>query len=123
MLKRLMGFLVGVGVIHSLAYVPPTYAASADVVMTQVQAGVTGGATKEFIVLYNRSSNDVDVTDWCLRNKSDVPFACFFSGHALRYFVLPAQSYATFASAAFADSMPDHDFHSYFRRPMLVAVV
>ena len=78
--------------------------------ITQVQAGVSGGATKEFITLYNPSTFEVDISDWCVRQKTDVAFACFYSGSASEVTIVPPYSYAVIASASFAETMPEHFF-------------
>ena len=62
-------------------------AVSNNVVIYQVQAGgaantdgfLTAPATREFISIYNNSDQEVDITDWCLLNKSDKPTVCFNS--------------------------------------------
>lgn len=108
MLKRIFGVIVGVVLVQSSAFVPPTNAASATMLITQVQAGVSGGATKEFITLYNNSAYEVDISDWCLRQKTDVAFACFYSGSASELIIVPPYSHALIASNTFADSISGH---------------
>lgn len=110
MLKRIFGVIVGVVLVQNSVLVPPTSAASATMLIVQVQAGVSGGATQEFITLYNNSLVEADISDWCLRQKTDVAFACFYSGSASELTIVPPHSYAVIASSSFAATLPDHSF-------------
>jgi len=107
MLKMFLGFVVSVVVLLASAYVvSPTYAASANIILTQIQAGGIGAATQEFVVIYNNSPEDVDITGWCVTNKSDVRFSCFtppLSGQAM---YLPAYKYAVIVSSSLASLLP-----------------
>src|SRR4051812_31864888 len=106
MLKVFLGCVVSVVVLLSSAYVPldgpRAYAASANVLMTQIQAGGIGAATQEFIVLYNNSAAEVDVTGWCLTNKSGVSIACLNAPLQGQAIYLPAYKHATIVSSALA---------------------
>jgi hypothetical protein len=109
MLKYIPGFILGLVVFTELAYVSPTYAASAHIVLTQIQAGGIGSALEEMVVLYNNSPEEVNISDWCLRNKSNVSFACF--SHADTHEVyLPGYSYATVASYQHASFTQFYEF-------------
>jgi len=85
-------------------------AVSNNVVIYQVQAGgaantdgfLTAPATREFISIYNNSDQEVDITDWCLLNKSDKPTVCFNSIASNIFLHLPGYSYVTIASDNFA---------------------
>jgi hypothetical protein len=106
MLKVFLGFVVSVVVLLSSAYVgPPTYAASAGIMITQIQAGAVGAATQEFIVIYNNSPDDLDITNWCLTNKNDAKIACFNTG-TIRGIYLPPYAHATAVSNSLAATMP-----------------
>src|SRR5690606_2711701 len=48
-----------------------------EVIITRIQAGAVSGAKEEFVVLHNNSAHDINITDWCLLNKSSIKFACF----------------------------------------------
>jgi len=109
MLKAFLGYVVSVVVLLSSAYVTPTYAASATVLMTHIQAGGAGAATQEFIVLYNTTASRVAISNWCLTNKSNVAFACFSTDVGQTRF-LPAYGHAIIASAAFATAFPTTHF-------------
>jgi hypothetical protein len=80
-------------------------AASSTILITQIQAGGVGAATQEFIVLYNNSSEDVDVTGWCLTNKNNIPVACF-DGVIGQTTHLPAYANAVLVSTTYAESIP-----------------
>lgn len=45
------------------------------IVIAQIQVGVSGDSSDEYVSIYNNGSTVVDVTGWCVRNKSKV-FAC-----------------------------------------------
>jgi len=109
MLKAILGYMVSVVVLLSSAYVTPTYAASASVVMTQIQAGGTGAATQEFIVLFNTTSTKIDISNWCLTNKNAITFACFAVDTGQARF-LPAYGHAVVASVSFAALFPETHF-------------
>jgi len=49
-------------------------------------------------VLYNNSSFEADVTNWCLTNKSAIKFACFAAASQDEISIIPAYSYATIVS-------------------------
>ena len=109
MLKAFLGFVVSVVVLLSSVYVPPAYAASADVMITQIQAGGSGAATQEFIVLYNNSSDELDMAGWCLTHKNAVAIACFSIEPGQSKY-LPAYGHAVIVSAAFAATFPSVHF-------------
>lgn len=116
MLKRAMTFLVVCCLfIQSGALASPTSAASTDVRLTHVSAGVSGGATKEFIVIQNSGDEPVDVTWWCVRNKAEVSFACFEPENNFETLWLPAGAAATFVSEQLAETLPDGVFSQIYR--------
>jgi len=100
MLKCIRGLVMSVVVLLASAYVSPTYATSADIMITQIQAGGIGAPTQELVIIYNNSGSDVDISNWCLKNKSNVTFACFFTFTPNTAIVLPAYHYATIGSNA-----------------------
>jgi len=110
MLKMFLGFVVSVVVLLSSAYVPllgaRAYAVSATVLITQIQAGGVGAATQEFIVLYNNGTEEVDLSGWCLTNKSSATIACFSPPGVGHETYLPAYKHAVIASAPFAITQP-----------------
>ncbi len=116
MLKRALLFLVVCCLLtQSIALVPPTSAASTDVRLTHVSAGVSGGATKEFIVIKNMGEEPVDVTWWCLRNKADISFACLEPESNFETLWLPGGAMASFVSQQLADTLPDGVFSAIYQ--------
>ncbi|MDB5162121.1 MAG: hypothetical protein JWM52_629 [Candidatus Saccharibacteria bacterium] len=99
MLKYIRGCILCLTILFGCAYVTPTYAASASLVLTQIQAGGMTGALQELVVIYNNSDENVDVTNWCLRNKSSVEYACFTKGNDSEVLILPSHMFATVASS------------------------
>lgn len=109
MLKYIRGFVLCLVVLIEVAYVSPTYAASANIVIVQVQAGGVGAAFEEMVVLYNNSAEDVNISDWCVTNKSNIAFACF-EPDATKKVVLPGHSFATIASDNLAAMLNFYEF-------------
>jgi hypothetical protein len=98
-------------------------ATNAGVAIYQVQAGdasnttengfITTPATREFISIYNNTDQEVDITDWCLLNKSDKSIICFNTPALNIYFHIPGYSYVTISSDNFASDHkyePDFDY-------------
>lgn len=73
--KIVCGIIVGFVLLAASA----SYSKASDqsVVMTFINAGVSGGASKEAIVLHNNSDQVVEMTGWCLENKAALRFFCF----------------------------------------------
>lgn len=116
MLKRALLFLVIFCLLaQSVALAPPASAASTDVRLTHVSAGISGGATKEFIAIQNMGGEPVDVTWWCIRNKADISFACLEPENSFETVWLPAGSAATFVSEQLAETLPDGSFSRVYR--------
>lgn len=76
------------------------------VVIAQIQAGgpsgETNAAANEFVSVYNNGDNDIDVTNWCLTNKTGLSFTCLTARAANITLYLPSHTYATFSSDGFA---------------------
>jgi len=107
MLKKMLGLVLGLVVLAGSACVTPTHASSASrVIMTYIQAGGAAGAKEELIVLYNSSSEAVDLTDWCLVNKSEIAFACLAgdSGDSSTTYMLQPYGYLSIASEAYVQT-------------------
>jgi hypothetical protein len=98
MLKYIRGLILVAVILIANAYVPPTYAASATVMITHIQAGGAGAALQELIVLYNNSVEEVDISGWCIKNKSGEWLGCFNPEHSGYGFYLAGKGYATIAS-------------------------
>lgn len=101
-------------------FAPQTYAVSSDLMIYQVQAGgvPTGGedktaASREFISIYNNSDNEVNISNWCLSNKSNISFACFNPTELNEELHLPSRKFATVSSdnfTVFNNYIPDVNF-------------
>jgi hypothetical protein len=117
MLKKICGLFLGLIVCMGSACVTPTHASSADqVIITYIQASGESGAKDELIVLHNNSPLEVEVTDWCLGNKSAVLFACFTSEYddVLVQSFIPPYGDVTIASEEYiASSLLSPDTFSY----------
>ena len=103
MLKKICGLFLGLVVCIGSACVTPTHASSAfPVIITHIQAGGVGAAREEFVLLYNATPNDIDISGWCLTNKYDVSFFCF--DDELTGYILPAEMHAVITSAEFIET-------------------
>lgn len=101
---KFLGIIAGI-LFATVACVPSTHAASTSVVITHIQAGGVGVASQELVILYNNSMLEVDITDWCLKNKANVAFACFGTELTHQTLALPPYSYATAATPAMATAL------------------
>lgn len=112
MLKKISGILfLGLMVFAGSSCVTPTHASSApSVIIVRVQAGglsasQSGGASaippplQEVVTLYNQSLHPVDVSGWCLVNKSNVEFSCFLDDQKKTGYIIPSHSYVNVVSA------------------------
>lgn len=80
MLKKIRVLFLGLVVLAGSACVTPTHASSAPtVIMTRIMSAGLLGSKDEMIILHNNTGVEVDLTGWCLMNKSAVAFACFNS--------------------------------------------
>jgi hypothetical protein len=108
MLKVFLGFMVSVVVLLSSAYAfwtaPRASATSVSVLITHIQAGGIGAPTQEFIVLYNNSADEVNVTGWCLTNKSGATIACLNPPMIGQTIYLPAYQHAIVVSQSLTSS-------------------
>jgi hypothetical protein len=88
----------------------PAHAASSTLVIAQIQAGAisteTAAATQEFISVYNNSTQDIDVTSWCLTNKTGLAFACVTPTITGQRLFLASHQYMVIASDSFAARHP-----------------
>ena len=110
MLKYIRGLIFVTTLILANVYVSPTYAASADIMITHIQAGGAGAALEELVFIYNNSYGEVDITEWCVTNKSNIRFACFLPDNSAQAIILPARSAATIASTALLPAVGFSDF-------------
>ncbi len=91
-------------------------AAAGDVVIAEIQMGGTASGTtaEEYISIYNNSSSDIDVTNWCLQyavySKLDFTSAttigCIISPNNSVRLMLPAQGYVVAMSHELTTKQP-----------------
>jgi len=110
MLKKCYGLFLGLVVLTGSACVTPTHASSASTIITMVRPGSPNSATEERVAIYNNSSFEVEVTNWCLTNKSQVKFACLTPETSYERIYLPAYSYATFLSRYSVENNQQFDY-------------
>lgn len=103
MVKIAKYFLSFVLVFCNITVVLPrsAVAISSPVVISHILAGEDGAATSEAIALFNNSAQDVEVTGFCLKNKSNIKFACMTGGSGVHVFI-KAHDYLTVSSTAYA---------------------
>lgn len=83
-------------------------AVSQNVVISQVQVGGLysesnpKAASQEFLSFFNNSNKDVDISNWCISNKTPTLFICFLPKAENEAFILPSYSYATISSENFS---------------------
>jgi len=110
MLKVFLGFLVSAAVLLASMYAPflgrGVHAISTSILITHIQAGGVGAATQEFVVLYNNSAEEIDITGWCLTNKTGATIACFAPPLTGQAIYLPAHQYAVIVSNTFLATLP-----------------
>ena len=102
--------LLAISVVSMIGFILPAtdaMAISSSLVITKVQAGeassVAKASTLEYIEIYNVGASEVDITDWCLINKSLVKFVCFSPPSSNINYLLPSGSAMTVSSDAFKD--------------------
>ena len=101
---------IGLGVLFQSVSVSATAANS--VVLSQIQLGTTTSASSEFIELYNNSSEDIELTDWCLYYASAATLtngsklACFTADSELIHLYLPTHTYSFAISTQLAALSP-----------------
>jgi hypothetical protein len=89
-------------------------APSSTIVISHIIAGETNATNSEFVGLYNNSSVDINVTGYCLKNKTPAQIACIQAEPNTKVFIR-AHNYLTIASTTFAAShnyVPDTTFTS-----------
>lgn len=94
-------------------------AMSKNLVIAHVQAGALTGlpdaASQEFVTIYNNSAHDVEVTNWCVTNKSGNTFACIEPTLSKQTLFLNAYGYMTMVSGAFSQQYPSHQADATFK--------
>lgn len=96
-----------------------SYALGAMPVISHLKTGESGAASAEFVAIYNNSSDNIDITNWCLyySSASDVTkskIACLEPPNENTTLVLEPFSYVRFSSAEFSSMIenfqPDFEF-------------
>lgn len=99
MQRRIVVAILSAAIICGLG-IQNVFAASSDVVISQVQLGTAASASNEFIELYNNSSTDTEVTNWCLYYASATSSAqgsrlgCIVPDNLRLHLYLPTHTYA-----------------------------
>lgn len=108
MLKKIWRLFLGLVVCMGSACVTPTHASSANsgIILTHVQAGVTGDPTNEMVAIYNNSDTEINITGWCIVNENDVALICFTDEQpAMKsIYILPPYASAVVATQSFIDT-------------------
>lgn len=105
MLKKICRLFLGLVACMGSACVTPTHASSAlspDVVLTHIQSASPKRTKDEMVSIYNNTPNEINITNWCLKNKS-VEFACFKTGNPSLAYYLPAYSFAVVVTESFLE--------------------
>lgn len=109
MLKKTWILFLGLVVCIGSACVTPTHASSAlhgSVVLAHIQAASTASPKAEMVVVYNNTATAVNVSNWCVKNKSNVEFVCFTPYSTTVDYYLAPYSYAVAATESFFESSP-----------------
>lgn len=110
--RYVVGLLLMIGLGTLLSSVSASATAADSVVLTQVQLGTATSASSEFIELYNNSSSDIELTNWCLYYASAAAtnngskLACFTADSDLIHLYLPTQAYGFAISTQLAALSP-----------------
>lgn len=102
MLKKLSKLFLGLVVCAGSACVTPTHASSASsVIITHIQAAGPSGAKDEMVAIYNNTPNQINISNWCLKNRSNITFVCYTPPNNLTRYYLPAYAYVVVASESY----------------------
>ena len=88
-------------------------AVSPSIVLSQLQLGNAASASNEFIEVYNNSSSDTEITNWCLYYASasstqiGSKLGCFIPENDAIHLYLPSHAYAFAISTVLATSIPN----------------
>lgn len=98
-------------VVSAQALIPAE--SNSDVILTHIQLGGSGSGTtlEEYVILYNRSDQAVNITDWCLEFSSDTnvltanyrKIVCFTPPDVRTQYVISGVGYMLVAHPAFLD--------------------
>jgi len=106
MVRRNYAFIL-LSIIFNILLIFKASAISGGILITQVEAGGPTAAANapliEYVSIYNNSSSDIEITDWCLINKSLNDIVCFNPVTSNIHYWLKSHSYLTIGSAKFND--------------------
>ncbi len=108
LLLAISQFVVGVNV--PTAYGIP----SSELVISHVITGESISSSSELVAIYNNSATDIDMTGYCIRNKSNAIITCVQAETNTTVYIR-SHSYLTFASSIFAANhnyVPDTSYSS-----------
>jgi hypothetical protein len=111
-MRKLYTLLLAVITLICVFNVPFAGAVSDNVVISQVQLG-NSAASNEFVELYNNSSSEVEITDWCLyyasatSTKNGSKMSCFTVENNNLHLFLPGNSSAFLISNELSVAQPD----------------
>lgn len=106
-IKRLLCIVITVCLILMMVPMRQKVSAASDSVMIyQIQTGASGGASQEYVSLYNNSSQPIDVTNWCViyssaSDLSQSQLGCFSPPDVNTKIFLGGHKTATLASSDF----------------------
>lgn len=102
--KRYCLVLLFSAIVTTLLVAQPSYAASQDVVLSQIKTG--NSSTSRLVEIYNNSDSDVNITGWCLYYSaasnslsSRAQIGCFTDSNPAINIFLPARAFALLASS------------------------
>jgi len=96
----------------TLIFIKPVFAASPNLVISQIQLGSAASASNEFIEIYNNTNLVAEVTNWCLyyASASSVQFgskmACFTPENENIHLYLPGYTFSFAISSQLSISQP-----------------
>ena len=109
MLKKTWILFLGLVVYIGSACVTPTHASSAlnqSILLVHIQAASPTSAKDEMVAIYNNTASPVDISNWCLKNKSNIEFVCFTPHKSSIAYYLAPYTYVVVASESFFDTSP-----------------
>ncbi|MDB5167156.1 MAG: hypothetical protein JWN26_301 [Candidatus Saccharibacteria bacterium] len=112
MRKRFVVAMLAVSSVICGLNIQNALAVSPSIVLSQVQLGNSASASNEFIEVYNNSSNETEITNWCLYYASasstqiGSKLGCFVPENDSLHLYIPTHTYVFAISTALATSLP-----------------
>ena len=95
-------------ILLAILFIDCAHAGSQSIVISQIKLGDDISARNEFIELYNNSTNDVEITNWCLYYQSSSlrteKLACFVPDNSQTHLFLPGYGSVLAVSSELASS-------------------